>query len=183
MDNRLIATIILIKNRAIDFMKNFLNMAIRALIIAVVFSLVGLGLNSVSPSGIPLMYTPPEKLVVSGVSIPLIDEVEARRFLEDPSSVFVDTRNEEDFAERHVKGAVFLHPNSVEERFPEVQPLIPEESRVILYCYGPECDMAERVAEFLAQLGYKNMMIMSAGFKSWEKAGFPSESSKRKERS
>jgi rhodanese-related sulfurtransferase len=164
-------------------MKNILHIAIRAVIIAVVFSLVGLGLNAVSPSGLPLIYNPPEKLVVSGVSIPLINEVEARRFLEDPSSVFVDTRNEEDFVERHVKGAVFLNPNSVEERFPEVQPLIPEESRVILYCYGPECDMAERVAQFLAQLGYKNMMIMSAGFKSWEKAGFPSESSKRRERS
>jgi rhodanese-related sulfurtransferase len=38
---------------------------------------------------------------------------------------------------------------------------MPEDSRLILYCYGPQCDMAEEVAKFLVQLGYKKMMIMS----------------------
>ena len=78
-----------------------------------------------------------------------------------------------DYAKSHVKGATCLPPDDVEQRFPSVEPLIPSDNRVILYCYGPECDMAEKVGEFLAQMGYKNMLIMSSGFPAWEKANDP----------
>lgn len=144
-----------------------------------VFSLVGLGINSVSSNGIPLLYTPPQELVLAGTRVALITEIEAGKFLDQPATTFVDTRNQEDYAEKHIRGAVFLSPDNVEERFPEIQPLIPEENRLVLYCYGPECDMAERVALFLSQLGYKNMMIMTVGFRGWEKAGLPVESTSR----
>lgn len=163
-------------------MKKFFGILLKALGIALVFSCVGLGLNSVSSKGIPLIYIPPEKLVLAGTDVPLISENEARKFLGEPGTTFVDTRREEDYRENHVKGAVFLSPDNIEERYPEIQPLLPEENRLILYCYGPECEMAEQVALFLAQLGYKNMMIMTAGFRGWEKAGLPVESPRRKER-
>jgi thiosulfate sulfurtransferase len=163
-------------------MKKSLGILLKALGIALVFSFVGLGLNSVSSKGIPLIYIPPEKLVLAGTDVPLINENEARKFLDQPGTTFVDTRKEEDYTEKHVKGAVFLSPDNIEERYPEMQPLLPEENRLILYCYGPECEMAEHVALFLAQLGYKNMMIMTVGFRGWEKAGLPVESPRRKER-
>jgi len=163
-------------------MKQLVGIFIRALGILVVFSLVGLGVNSVSSKGIPLVYVPPVKLVLAGVDVPLINETEAGGFLDNPDTTFVDTRKEEDYRERHVRGAVFLSPDNVEEKFPEVQVLIPEENRLILYCYGPECDMAERVALFLAQLGYKKMMIMTVGFRGWEKAGLPVEISSHKKK-
>jgi rhodanese-related sulfurtransferase len=35
--------------------------------------------------------------------------------------------------------------------------------------------MAEEVARFLAQLGYRKMTIMSAGYRAWEEAGYPVE--------
>lgn len=163
-------------------MKTFFGILLKAVGIALVFSFLGLGLNSVSSKGIPLIYVPPEKLVLAGTDVPLINENEARRFLDEPGTTFVDTRREEDYKEKHVKGAVFLSPDNIEERYPEIQPLLPEENRLILYCYGPECEMAERVALFLAQLGYKKMMIMTVGFRGWEKAGLPVASPRRKER-
>jgi rhodanese-related sulfurtransferase len=163
-------------------MKKFLGILLKALGIALVFSFVGLGLNSVSSKGIPLIYVPPEKLVLAGTDVPLINENEARKFLDEPGTTFVDTRREEDYTEKHVKGALFLSPDNMEERYPQIQPLLPEENRLILYCYGPECEMAEQVALFLAQLGYKNMMIMTVGFRGWEKAGLPVESPRRRER-
>ena len=163
-------------------MKEFFWIILRAMGIVVIFSLVGLGLNSVSSNGIPLVYTPPHKLVLAGTDVLLISEIEAGNFLNHPGTTFVDTRKEEDYTEKHVKGAVFLSPDNMEERFPEIQPLIPEENRLILYCYGPECDMAERVALFLSQLGYKNMMIMTAGFRGWEKAGLPMDTTDRRKK-
>lgn len=141
--------------------------------IAVVASVLGLAYNLAVSRALPLVYVPPVRVELSGVMAPLIDEREARRFINDPETVYIDTRLEKDFAKSRIRGAVFLQPEGKEERFPEVQPLIPEDARLILYCYGPECPMAEEVGLFLAQLGYRRMMIMNAGFRAWEKAGYP----------
>jgi rhodanese-related sulfurtransferase len=156
-------------------MKPLLAAILRALLIMILWAAIGLGVNAVRPTSLPWIYVPPEELLVEGVKVRLVDEKEAVRFLDDPETVFVDSRKEEDYRERHVKSAVFLPEEDVEERFITVQGLMPEESRIILYCYGPECDMAEKVAGFLAQNGYKNMMIMTAGFRAWERAGYPVE--------
>ncbi len=161
-------------------MRQFQGIILRGLLITIVFGGIGLGVNTVSSTGLTWLYVPPTELVFADVKVPLVNEREAARFLNDPETVFVDTRSEEDYRERHVKSAVFLPPDDVEERFVAVQPLIPEDGRLILYCYGPDCDMAEKVAQFLAPMGYKNMMIMTSGFREWEKAGYPVEGQSEK---
>ncbi len=158
----------------------FLSIVFRALLIVIFWAAFGFGVNAVRTTGLPWVYVPPEELLIGGVKVPLLDEKAAARFLNDPQAVFIDSRHEEDYRELHIKSALFLPDEGTEEHFLLVQGLMPEDSRVILYCYGPECDMAEKVAGFLAQNGYKNMMIMSAGFSAWEKAGYPVEGEKRK---
>jgi len=159
-----------------DSMNTQSGILIRALVIAVAASLAGLGSNVLSEKPLPWVYVPPQEILLEGVRVTLIDEKEARRLFDEPSTIFLDTRKEEDYRKGHVKGALLLPPHEKEERFPSFQPLFSENSRLILYCYGPECDMAEQVGSFLVQLGYKNMMIMTAGFRAWEKAGNPVES-------
>jgi rhodanese-related sulfurtransferase len=157
-------------------MKKCLGIISRALIILAVASAVGLGLNVVSSKPIPWIYVPPEELQLQGgVKVPLLDEKEARKLFDEEGVVFVDTRHKEDYEKRHVKGAIFLPPDNKEEQFVAVQPLLPEDARLILYCYGPQCEMAEEVANFLVQLGYKKMIIMTAGYKAWEQAEYPVE--------
>jgi rhodanese-related sulfurtransferase len=157
-------------------MKKLAGILLRAAIIVVVASCIGLAVNLVSPRSIPWVYTPPGEVVVAGAAIPTIDENKAHEFLEDGDTIFLDTRHDEDFAEGHIKGAFSLPASEQENRFIEIQPVLPEESRVIVYCGGPECEMADKVARFLAQLGYKNVKIMRAGFSAWKKAGYPVES-------
>ncbi|MGO9567758.1 MAG: rhodanese-like domain-containing protein [Desulfomonilaceae bacterium] len=156
-------------------MKEYILILVRAALILVCASFIGLGVNLISPKSLPWKYTPPKEVEVRGVKVPLIDEQAAFRLFGSDGTIFLDTRKNEDYSESHVQGAIFITPEEKEELFPVVQPLLPEEARLILYCYGPECDMAEQVADFLAQLGYTNMMIMSAGFRAWEKAGHPVE--------
>ena len=145
----------------------------RAFLIVIFWAAIGFGVNALRTTGLSWIYVPPEELLIEGLKVKLVDEKEAARFLNDPETIFVDTRHEQDYRERHVKSAVFLPEENVEERFLTVQGLMPEDGRYILYCYGPECDMAEKVAWFLAKNGYQNMMIMAAGFRAWEKAGYP----------
>jgi rhodanese-related sulfurtransferase len=162
-------------------MKAFTGIVIRALLIAVAFASMGIVANLATDHRLPWVYAPPKDIELAGVPVKLIDEREALKFLDDPETVFVDSRKCDDYAKSHVKGAICLPPDDVEQRFPSVEPLMPMDNRLILYCYGPECDMAERVGAFLAQLGYKNMMIMSSGFPAWEKAKFPVDGRSRED--
>jgi rhodanese-related sulfurtransferase len=152
---------------------------LRAVIITALASLIGLGVNLVSPRGIPWLYAPPHELAVGGAKIPLIEVKEAFESLEDGESIFLDTRASDEYAESHIKGALSLPAGEMEERFTAMQPLLPQESRIVLYCSSPECEMAEQVASFLAQLGYKKLAIIAPGFPGWTKAGYPVESSKK----
>lgn len=152
----------------------------KALIIALAFAAIGLLANQASEDPLPLAYIPPKEIVLEGVRVPLINEKEAVKLLKDPETVFVDSRSFPEYARSHVKGAVCLPPDDVAQRFPTVEPLVPIESRVILYCHGPECDMAEKVAAFLGQIGYRRLMIMSSGFPAWEKANYPVEGVREK---
>ncbi len=156
-------------------MRTAASVACQAVVLAIVFASVGMLSNLLSSKTVDWIYIAPEEMLLAGVKVQLIDAKAAHKYLYDSSTVFLDSRECRDYAKSHVKGAICLPPDNVEERFPVVELLVPQESRVILYCYGPECDMAERVATFLAQLGYQNMMIMSSGFDSWEKANFPVE--------
>lgn len=156
-------------------MKNLIRIPIRSLAISVFAGTLGLLMNLAHPRAIPWFHEPPKEILLGVVKVSLIDEKEARKHFDDPATIFVDARKEDDYVRSHVKGAICLPPNEMEQRFPGLEPLIPIEGRLILYCYGPECDMAEKVARFLGQMGCQYMMIMTTGFSAWEKANYPVE--------
>ncbi len=160
-------------------MRGLFGICLRAAIIVLAAFLIGIGVNLVSPRSIPWIYRPPTEVVTPELRIPLTDEKKAREFIDDGQTVFVDTREEQDYADGHVRGALSLPEPEKEQRFPEIQHLLSAEGRIILYCSGPDCDMAEKVAKFMGQLGYRNLMIMSSGFPAWKKAGFPVEGTEK----
>ena len=164
-------------------MKAAIGTVLRALMIAGVWGSIGAGVNFISAEPVPWIYEPPKSVDIAGIRVLLMDEKQAKALYGNPDTVFVDSRNKADYLKSHVKGSIFLAPDEVEERFPSVEPLLPQDSRIVLYCYGPECDMAERVAAFLAQMGYKNLAVMSVGFPAWQKAGYPVETSSEKSES
>jgi len=55
-------------------MKEYILILIRAALILVCASLVGLGVNLISPKPLPWEYVPPKEVEVRGVKVPLIDE-------------------------------------------------------------------------------------------------------------
>jgi rhodanese-related sulfurtransferase len=146
-----------------------------AVIITIVAALIGLGVNLVSPKGVPCIFTPPKELVLAGTKVPIVDEKQAYRFFREGDTKFVDAREEENFDDGHVKGALSLPAPRLEERLPVIESLLPKDGRIVLYCSGPDCRMAEEVGLFLAQLGYKRLYIMAAGLAAWKSAGFPVE--------
>jgi rhodanese-related sulfurtransferase len=163
--------------------KQCVGVGLRGLVLLLLFGSIGPALNLFAKDPVPWIYVPPTEIVLQGIKIPLVDEIQAKKLFDDPTTVFVDARQPEHYDERHVKGALLMPPKEKEERFVMVQPLLPEDCRIVLYCYGPDCDAAEHVASFLAQMGYTQMFIMNPGFVAWEKAGFPVETAGDKSRS
>ena len=161
-------------------MKAYLALMCRCLIISLFFASIGLLSNLATGKPLPWVYARPMEVVLAGVKVELITEREALKFLDNPGTVFIDSRKCSDYSKSHVRGAICLPPDDMEQRFPSVETLIPRDYRVILYCYGPKCDMAEKVGTFLGEMGYKNMMIMSSGFPAWDKAKYPVEDSTSK---
>ncbi len=163
-------------------MKEFFSIVLRAVIIAATAGGIGLVVNYFSPNPLALIYEPPIEIRTASIAIPLINEHKAHELYSE-SAVFLDTRRSEDYGKEHIEGALLLNPDSIEDEFPGIAPLLNEESPIVLYCYGPECDMAEKVADFLGRLGYTKLMIMNTGYRAWEKAGYPIAKAKSKNRS
>ncbi len=156
-------------------MREYFGIMIRAAAIAVTAALIGLGVNHVSPHRIPLTYEPGHEVDLGGLKIPLADAKSAAEGMRTTETVFVDTRDEDDYLDGHIKGAVHLPYSKMEEIFPSLESRLPKEALLILYCHGPDCRMAEKVAAFLAQLEYTKMAIMHSGFDAWREAGYPVE--------
>ncbi len=156
-------------------MNSLSYLVFRAGAIVLVCFLIGVGSNLIPARHIPWLYVPPTEITVLNHKIPLVDSKEAVQWLEDPLVVFVDTRDNKDYLKGHARGAVSLSPDDKEQKFPGIEPLIPQGSKLVLYCYGPDCDMSERVASFLIDFGYSNIMIMNDGYPGWEQNGFPTQ--------
>ena len=75
---------------------------------------------------------------------------------------------EEDFAHRHIPGAIHLpHMQMTEERMAQW----PEDTLFVVYCAGPHCNGADRAALKLARLGRPDK-IMIGGVTGWEDEGY-----------
>lgn len=147
----------------------------RAALIVIVCFIIGVSSNLISSRHIPWIYAPPSEIMISNHKVPLVSSKEAERWAGDPQTVFIDTRSEKDYLKGHVPGAISFPSEDKEQKFSGVEPLLPQGSRLILYCHGPDCDMAESVASFLFDFGYSDVMIMSDGYPGWEQNGFPVE--------
>jgi rhodanese-related sulfurtransferase len=151
------------------------SLVFRAGAIVLVFFLIGVGSNLIRARPLHWLYVPPTEITILNHKIPLVSSKEAIKWLDDPLVVFVDTRDDKDYLKGHVRGAVSLSPDDKEQKFPGIEPLMPQGSKLILYCYGPDCDMAEHVALFLIDFGYSDIMIMKDGYPGWEQNGFPTQ--------
>jgi rhodanese-related sulfurtransferase len=83
--------------------------------------------------------------------------------------VVVDTRGVAAWQRGHLPGAVHLPTTEIPARAAQV---IPGETAVVTYCWGPGCNGATRAALAFAALGYR-VKEMLGGYEYWVREGFP----------
>jgi rhodanese-related sulfurtransferase len=80
----------------------------------------------------------------------------------------VDVREESEFAQARLPGAIHLGKGVIER---DVEEAIPEaDAEIILYCGGGY--RSALAAQNLQRMGYANVISMDGGFRGWSEAGY-----------
>ena len=103
-----------------------------------------------------------------------IDEVSATEARERAAALFVDVREQSEWDEGIVPGAIHVPRGQLESR---IEGLVPDRSReLVLYCsVGSRSAFA---AKTLAELGYENVVSLAGGFVDWKRNGYEVETPK-----
>ena len=85
--------------------------------------------------------------------------------------VLVDVREESEWAQGHLPGAIHLGKGIIER---DVEQSVPDtEAKIILYCGGGF--RSALAAENLQKMGYSNVESMDGGWRGWIGAGLPTQ--------
>lgn len=83
----------------------------------------------------------------------------------------VDVRSDEAWAQGRVVDAIHMHYSEIASRAPQE---IPRDRPVVVYCWSPGCNAADKGALEFARLGY-DVKVMIGGFEYWVREGYPVE--------
>jgi rhodanese-related sulfurtransferase len=105
---------------------------------------------------------------------PFVSLDEAATKYQMKSVLFIDARDPEDYEYAHIKGAINIAYDYLEEDFWENPPEIFDKYRgFVIYCSGTECDLSLMMGREMQYLGYENIFIFFGGWREWERAGLP----------
>lgn len=86
--------------------------------------------------------------------------------------LLIDVREESEFADGHIANAIHLSKGIIER---DIEAKCPEtETELILYCGGGY--RSALAAYNLTLMGYRKVLSMDGGIRSWREAGFETES-------
>jgi adenylyltransferase/sulfurtransferase len=115
------------------------------------------------------MATYRELLQQTRSEISEIDAAQARERIESGEPVVVDVREQSEWDEGHIPGAVHVPRGHLESR---IERLAPDPTRpLVLYCSAG--NRSAFAAKTLAELGYEDVVSLAGGFTDWKRNGFP----------
>jgi sulfur-carrier protein adenylyltransferase/sulfurtransferase len=114
------------------------------------------------------MATYRELLAEAKAEIDEVDAVRARELIESGDPLIVDVREQDEWDEGHVPGAVHLPRGHLESR---IEALAPDHERPVrIYCAAG--NRSAFAAKTLGELGYTDVASLSGGFTDWKRNGF-----------
>ena len=90
------------------------------------------------------------------------------------NAVFIDARDQWEYGEGHIKGAINIPEFSFTVDEPKIKN-IDKNGILVIYCSGDECETSKRLANELMKLGFKNTFIFLGGYDLWASSELPIE--------
>lgn len=91
-------------------------------------------------------------------SVKTVNKGDLMKMMQAKSVTVVDARGADAFAEGHIDGAI----NYGKAELPS-----DKNAKLVFYCGGLKCPMAEKAAKAAIQSGYKNVMVFKGGWAEW----------------
>jgi len=115
-------------------------------------------------------HTKFEKLVAEAKkSVTEILPQDAAEKLKSGEAVIVDVREQDEWDEEHIPGAIHISRGTIEL---DIEEKVPDTNAMIItHCGGG--GRSALAAESLQKMGYKNVRSMAGGLKAWKAAGLP----------
>lgn len=92
---------------------------------------------------------------------------------------FIDARRGDEYEEGHIAGSFNIPPRAFSGQTPAAiqsqDHLVPDGRAVIIYCNGGDCDASHLVAQYLEEMQFPYVFIMTDGYPAWVDAGYPTE--------
>jgi rhodanese-related sulfurtransferase len=102
-----------------------------------------------------------------------VDVAETRRKLESGKAKLIDVREDSEWAAGHARGAEHIGKGVIER---DIEQRVPDKNaELILYCGGGFRSALS--ADTLQRMGYTNVTSMAGGWRAWQEAGAPTDSS------
>ncbi|HEY8407257.1 MAG TPA: molybdopterin-synthase adenylyltransferase MoeB [Gaiellaceae bacterium] len=100
-----------------------------------------------------------------------IDEIDTANARELTDAVFVDVREQDEWDEGHIPGALYLGRGNLESR---IETAVPDKTQpIVVYCAaGNRSVFATKTLE---ALGYENVSSLAGGYVDWKRNGFPTQ--------
>jgi rhodanese-related sulfurtransferase len=111
--------------------------------------------------------------VFPGTDIPLLNVAEAQNLWRQPSTIFLDVRSKPDYEFGHVKGALSLPYEELEDRFAALRPQLDRAEAIVVYCKNSDCGKSYWSALHLRKQGLKQVRIYPNGWYEWRRHELP----------
>ncbi|MBV8258443.1 MAG: molybdopterin-synthase adenylyltransferase MoeB, partial [Actinobacteria bacterium] len=101
-----------------------------------------------------------------------VDAAQARALAESPAPpLLLDVREQDEWDEGHIPGAVHIPRGNLESR---IEAVAPDKARpVVVYCAGGNRSVF--ATKSLEELGYENVVSLAGGYTDWKRNGFPTQ--------
>jgi rhodanese-related sulfurtransferase len=103
---------------------------------------------------------------------PMIDTEELhRKLVAGEEFLLIDVRDNDEFLEQHVDGAINLPLQQIDQRYAEIFPFTRE---IVTMCSGNnDCKLSRKGSTRLIELGFTNVKNYRDGVVGWKLAGYP----------
>ncbi|MBN1879308.1 rhodanese-like domain-containing protein [bacterium] len=151
------------------------------IILGAVSIVVAFIVNSINPAGIPLFGQWDQSIGIvhaggpCAPSVDQIDDIGAMDLYLNSKALFIDARSADDFSEGHIPRALNLPINDVGQLIDAFMEKWQPDTRLLIYCSGPDCHDSHDLAKILKEYGFQSVSVYSHGFDKWKNSGRPIE--------
>lgn len=111
----------------------------------------------------------PEIIKSTDEGFKFINYNQLKKYLNDPSFLIIDARNDIDYANGHIDKAINIDAYLTDqtEYFKQIT-MLPRDKILIIYCSGGNCDASEKLAKDILSFGFKNVLVYHGGWEEWK---------------